>query len=69
MGSRKMNRRSYFDNQDDMDDETYEWLYRDYVESEKVHLGKLSGKRRWRGDDFAPRRAPRRAKKDWRRNH
>lgn len=64
-----MNNRYYFDNQDDMDDETYQWLDSDFADAKKVHMGKLPRQRGQRRSDAEARRSARRAKRDWSRIH
>lgn len=60
-----MNKKPYFENQDDTDDETYGWLGGHYNGTEKAHMGKLPRKRGRRSDEFESRRLARKAKRDW----
>ncbi len=61
--------RNYYFEQDDTDDETNQWVERDFDDFEKDRMGKFPRKRSRRGDDLEVRRSARRAKRDWLRTH
>ena len=58
-----MNKRHYFDNQDDMDATTYRWLESRYANIAEVDSGKLQRKWRDRGDFYEDRESTRKAKR------